>query len=220
MMREGNGRRDWLRRTGCALKQGREVFGRGYSRMELRVTSDNGLYFSQGTPERMDSVWDILGLKRFHGWNLTKKSTKSRLDNRSRRHVAENFSTQTLTLIAGAFLLLIFVPREAAATDQQVADRYKEVGDQYEAFMMQRLYDQMQQSNRLVEAGDTNNPFAPSHAEMVWRGMLNEQIMKNLAPRRQLGIGDLVERQLNGNIGVGSRVRTLVKSVKKGQEGK
>jgi Rod binding domain-containing protein len=43
-----------LFRTGCASGKGRGVQGCGNSRMEFRVSSQNGLISSQGTPQRLE----------------------------------------------------------------------------------------------------------------------------------------------------------------------
>jgi Rod binding domain-containing protein len=89
-------------------------------------------------------------------------------------------------------------------------EQIRQVADAYEGLMLQHLQDQMRKSQGLMDAGE-DNPFAPSHAEQVYRAMLQEHIAKDMAKRRPLGVGTLVERQLRGQIGIGRRA-TLVES--------
>jgi len=92
----------------------------------------------------------------------------------------------------------------AAQGAPKVSDsQAKEIGDQFEALMLQRVYEEMERSQRLLNAGD-DNPFAPSNAEMIFRSMLTSELQKGLARNRPLGVGRLVERQLKGEGGIGS----------------
>ena len=69
-----------------------------------------------------------------------------------------------------------------------------------EAMMLAQLLGQMRKSAQLVNPGD-DNPFAPSHAEMIFRSMTDQQIVENLAAKRPLGFGNLVERRLEEKSG-------------------
>jgi Rod binding domain-containing protein len=92
-------------------------------------------------------------------------------------------------------LIILSVTLCAAAFG--ATDRVRAVGDNFEALFLQHLYEQMQKSGGLSE-NDPDNPFSPSHAELVYRSMLNQELMKGVAARRPLGVSDLVVRQLQG----------------------
>lgn len=70
--------------------------------------------------------------------------------------------------------------------------------------MMQLLFQQMQ-AGSVVENDGEENPFAPSRAEKIYRSMRDQQMMKALAGRRSLGVGDMVVRSLKGEGGIGPR---------------
>lgn len=91
-----------------------------------------------------------------------------------------------------------------AATVVLARDRIDEAAEGFEALMVNRLYQQMSASGRLLQPGD-DNPFAPSSAEMIYRGMYEEEILKGLASHGALGVKDLVARQLRGQSGIGVR---------------
>lgn len=165
------------------LEQGRGVLRRlRISRMEICGLFKNVLNSSQGTPERRDR--DCL------------RRMRDRLTKGSSIH---------LFLFTMTVILLTSLSIKVSAEKPDGAEaKIQEVGDNFEALMLQRLYSQMRASNQVVNAGD-NNPFAPSHAELIFRGMQEEMLMKNLANRRPLGMGDLVVRQLKGLSGIGAR---------------
>jgi Rod binding domain-containing protein len=76
----------------------------------------------------------------------------------------------------------------------------RRLGDAYETMMLQKLYDQMRSSSGIGEVEE--GPFAISHAEKIYRGMLDENMIQELAKRRPLGISDMVVRQLQRKGGV------------------
>ncbi|MBS1985808.1 MAG: rod-binding protein [Bdellovibrionales bacterium] len=91
---------------------------------------------------------------------------------------------------------------QATAPAAPRRDAYQEAGDEFEALMLQHLYNQMQNAGSFVSEGE-DNPFAPSPAEKIFRGMRDEVVMKRLATQRPLGFGDMVTRQLKGQGGIG-----------------
>lgn len=91
---------------------------------------------------------------------------------------------------------------QAAAPSRE--EQLQQVGNEFEAMMMQLLFQQMQASS-IVETDGGENPFAPSHAEKIYRSMQDQQMMQTLAGRRSLGVGDMVVRSLKGEGGIGRR---------------
>lgn len=166
-----------------AVRQDRGVLGRsGLSRMDIQRSSKNWLNSSQGKPY------------------------EACICQRRKRHESGNSSIQLFLLalvplfFLGAGFLTMPARAERASQDEQI----RQTGDAFEAMMLTRMQESMEKSQGMLEPGESN-PFAPSHAEMIYRGMLREHVMKDMAKRRPLGIGNLVERQLRGQIGIGRR---------------
>ena len=209
----------WLFRTGCALGRDRGVLGCGNSRMGFRVTSENGLISSQGTPQRTsDSVALECRQGIGHGWSNILTKQQLGLELRRKRHKTESLSIQFFDRITdyAKFLMasIAFCAPWAQAVSaptsarnvQQLAqvkkmDPIEEVGDNFEGLMLQRMYSQMVQSQRVLSQDD-GNPFSPSNAEMIYRGMSEEVMLKELAKRRPLGMGKLVTRELRRQSGI------------------
>jgi hypothetical protein len=182
-----------LFRTGCAWGKSRGVLGeRGKSRMDFRESSQEGFNSSQGIPER--TVCD------------------QRLAKRRKRHVTGDSSTHfCLRLAATRGVLAILLAGAAHAQYGRMQDsQIREAAEGFESIMLQQLHAQMKKSAG-VDQADPSNPFAPSHAELIYRSMQEDLQMRDLAKQRTLGVADLIERQLRGQTGIGQR--TLIKSV-------
>jgi len=166
-----------------AVRQGRGVLGRsGLSRMDTHDSSKKRLNSSQGNPY------------------------EAYICQRRKRHESGNSSICFLSLVllfAGFLTATVSRAQEPVrrlTQDQQI----RQTGDAFEALMLQRLQENMERAQGLMEPGE-DNPFAPSAAEKIYRGMMREHVTKDLAKRRPLGIGDMVERQLRGQSGIGRR---------------
>lgn len=177
-----------------ALKQDRGVLDEHrISRMEIRLLSETVLFSSQGTPERSERGY----LRRM-------------------RSLTKNSSIHLFFLLI-VILLAMRGTQVFAANAEGTEAKIQAVGDDFEALMLQRLFGQMRAANQLVNSGD-NNPFAPSHAEMIFRGMQEQAMMKQLAARRPLGIGNMVVRQLKGLSGIAPRPLLKSKSESQGRD--
>lgn len=76
--------------------------------------------------------------------------------------------------------------------------QYREVGDAFEAMMLQHFYRQLKESSRTLQVGD-ENPFAPSNAELIFESMRDDIVIGKMAGSRPLGISDMVVKQLKGS---------------------
>lgn len=209
----------WLLRTGCTFSNtDRGVLGRGNSIMEFRDSSKEffvkGLISSQGTPQATIRVGSFLNFG--HGW-LNSSKANQELEVRRKRHKTEGSSIHSFSQIFGTikfptrlvcaaaiFVAAHFVTAgEVAARRPQapIQDQIEAVGDEYEGYMLQMLYNQMLESNQIVKQGD-DNPFAPSNGEMIFRSMQQQVMMQQMAKRRPLGFGSLVARQLREQTGI------------------
>ena len=139
------------------------------------TTSKKGLYSSQGTPEETERP--AQSESECHGWYLSLQ----------KRFKAGNSSIHLFVLLA--------------ATVVTPDPRIRQIADGFEAMMLNQLYGQMRKSNQIIGEGD-DNPFAPSHAEMIYRSMQEDQMIQQMAPHRPLGLGNLVEKQLTGKSGI------------------
>jgi len=210
---------NWLFRTGSAFgKTDRGVLRNEYSRMEFRDSSLKGLNSSQGTPELTIRV-DFKKQKQQGCCDNVFQNPE--LEVRRKRHKTEGSSIQlfgqflpTNKILAKFSLMgvvLMTSPQifgaEHGAPSQQAAvqDPIDQAADQMEGMMLHSLYNQMLRAQKLVNAGD-DNPFAPSHAEMIFRSMQEQDMINQLAKRRPLGVGSLVARHLRGQAGIGSAV--------------
>lgn len=167
----------WLFRTGCALSKGRGVQGCGNSRMGFRVSSQNGLISSQGTPQR--------------------------LEKRRKRHRTENSSIHLLFFLGVALSQGVgAIPVRAQGKVPSRAEQIQAVANGYEQMFLSQLFDQMRRSGSLLENANDGNPFAPSSAEKIFRGFQDQALIENLSRSRPLGVGRIVEDQLMGRSGV------------------
>jgi Rod binding domain-containing protein len=89
----------------------------------------------------------------------------------------------------------------AAPTNSENSRKVEEVANNFEALLLNQLYSQMENAGRWVDVGD-DNPFAPTQAQKIFEGFRNQEVLKNLAARRPLGVAVHVERQLTGQNGV------------------
>ena len=168
--------------------------------MDFQLSSKKRLNSSQGNPyeaneERSSADQSQRGL------------VAVRFCQRRKRHETGNSSIYFLTILAAGLLATSTFAQGTPSPEQ--AAKIRQVGDDFEAMMLQRLQEDMEKSQGLLQVGD-DNPFAPSNAEQIYRSMMTQAMMQNLARRRPLGVGNLVERQLRGEGGIGPRA--LVKS--------
>lgn len=166
------------------LKRGRGVLGMQKSRMDF-CEPKSVLNSSQGTPEQ--TFREYFGLVR-RMW------TKARY--------TENSSIQPFKLLVlaacGAFAT--YVPKAQASRIE--ASEIRRIGDQFEELMLQQMYQQMRSSGEALADHGPDNPFKPSNAEKIFRSMQEQVMMRDLAKRRPLGMGQLVERQLKKQSGI------------------
>lgn len=191
-----------LLRTGSALGKDRGVFGCANSRMEFRGSSENGLFSSQGTPDRTFRLTVLLECFDCHGWQRGIRFwSHLGLELRRMRHKTRNSSIRFF----GRFFGLLFCVNAAWAVTPKTRDQQiTEVAENFEGMVVNQVYSQMVRSNRLVNRGD-DSPFAPSNAELIYRSWLEDEMMKQVTKARPFGVADLVARQLKGEIGIGHR---------------
>ncbi len=166
----------------CCTDRG--VLGHKIPRMEFKDLSENGLISSQGTPERTSRV-----ARSARGLRMRRKRLKT-----------GNSSIQLFFSVALVLCAIGVGTKGVRANDGPPT--MQSVGDSFEAMMLSHLYTQLRQTSRLLNVGD-DNPFAPSRAEMIYRSMSEDEMLKSLAKRQPLGFGNLVVRQLQRQVGVG-----------------
>jgi hypothetical protein len=143
-----------------------------------------------------------------HGWRALEVSLK--LDACRMHQVSRNSSIHLYIVVLWALLVApaasaqISVGRSLPQVGDK--DQVKKVADNFEAMMLGHMYGEMEKS---PWGEDSQGPFAQSPTEKLYRSWLNSEIMGKMAQSRPLKIGDLVEDQLNGKVGI--RRRTLVK---------
>ncbi len=179
---------NWLYRClRAAFQQDRGVLkDTQKSRMDFCESTKNVLNSSQGTPERTQRGLFKLRLRRM------------RIQERT-----ENSSIHLFFVFA--VVLLTLVPVKVLATNAERREaQIQQVADDFEGMMLQFMYGQMQRANQEINAGD-DNPFAPSNGEKIFRAMQDEIVMRQLAKRRPIGMGDMIARQLKGETGIARR---------------
>ena len=212
----------WLKRIRKeAMGQDRGVLGRGKSRMDFQLTSKKRLNSSQGKPYEANgekspadcsqrgliAIWLCQRRKRHETGNSSIYFFGHFFHVPSLNRVSSGLLTSIL-LLAGGFLAPLAWADRALGADEKNA-KIRQVGDDFEAMMLQRMQESMEKSQGLLQVGD-DNPFAPSNAETIYRSMLTQMVTQKLAKERPLGVGNMVERQLRGEGGIGNR--GLVKS--------
>jgi hypothetical protein len=205
----------WLFRTGCAWgNKGRGVLGCGNFRMKFRDSSQEffvATYSSQGTPHRtIRNEFDVRRKQRHNTGSSSIRSFYFSIFTQVRDIWRESCQMIVLGLSCAAIILAtakVSADGETLRAPPSVAaparDPIEAAGDDFEGMMLQLLYNQMVQGNRILSQGE-DNPFAPSHAEMVFKSMQDQAMMQQLAQSRPLGVGSLVARQLRGETGVGA----------------
>ncbi len=140
----------------------------------------DGYYSSQGRPERTNRESRML-------------------------HNAGNSSIQLFQFIASflIFWVIIMSPHVRAES------RPKTVGQGFETIMFGMMHQQMKSTNEQLSSA-SGDFFAPSHAEKIYRDMLDQQFVTQAAARSPLGVGKMVDRYLAGKGGIPPR--TKVKS--------
>ncbi len=176
--------------------QGRGVLDKQRARMALRLNCQSVvLNSSQGTPERTlrGKLWKE---RRMREIATTENSSICFLKGLCR------VLRQKLggTLLAGTLVVT-----GSAWGNQQEAIR--RVGDQFEGMMLQHLYSQLKSGNESLMNSNEDSLFRPSNGERIFRAMQDEIVLNQLAKRRPLGMGNLVERQLNKQVGVPASAR-------------
>ncbi len=147
-----------------------------------------GYYSSQGKPERTNRDGRML-------------------------HNAGNSSIQLFRLTLS---LILYFAAAASQAQSLENNRPDSVGQGFETIMLQTMYQQMRATNEAFSGGESDY-FAPSHAERIYRDMLDQTIVQNAARRAPLGVGKLVDRYLARKGGI--RRQPQVKLNQAGQEG-
>lgn len=148
------------------------------------------------------------GLRRFKflpgnntGWRQCKPYGHQQ---RRKRHETGNSSISLLSVLMCALGLIPTLGRGEVTAQQPKSEaaQIEQLGDDFEAMMLQLLFKQMQQSS---EFANGDGPFAPSSAEKIFRGMKDEEMVKKIAGGRPLGFGDTVVRHIRGQGGIDNR---------------
>ncbi len=123
------------------------------------------------------------------------------LQQRRMRHETGNSSINLFVFLA---LLAVGTVSRAAGRDAVEKAKIEQLGDDFEAMMLQFMFNQLQQNGQFMDTSE-DNPFAPSQGEKIFRGMRDEEMIKRLAGSRPLGFGDTVVRHIRGEGGVGKK---------------
>ena len=148
--------------------------------------------------------WNFKGLRRFKFLPGNTGRTQCEpmwQQQRRKRHETGNSSINLLLALAVMAVGLTAKAGPGASVEQA---KIEQLGNDFEAMMLQFLFNQLQQNNALMDAGE-DSPFAPSPAKQIFRGMRDEEMVKRVAETRPLGFGDTVVRHIRGEGGISSR---------------
>lgn len=198
-MRRSGAKGDWLRRTGCVFRKGRGIFGHDDSRMES-LGFENGFKFSQEKPLPFSPSESSSGVSQ--GWSHQRITA---LLEACRMHrFTRNSSIRFFFILACVGVANSMAQTRSASRPDPV----RSTANQFEAMMLSQIYQELENSSLSQNSGE--GVFAVSPTEKIYRSWLNHEVMTRMADHRPLKIGDLVEDQLRGNVGI--RKRGLIKS--------
>lgn len=151
--------------------------------------------------------WGFDSLRRFKFLpGNTGRTRRPEFQQRRKRHVTGNSSISLFFQLSALVASTVAVAANVAPAPGQ--DPVRKVGDDFESMMLDFMFQQLRNSESLA---GPDNPFAPSGGEKIFRAMRDQEMMKAIAGQRPLGVGNMVERQLRGQSGIG--YRPLVRSV-------